>query len=82
MLVQICGALRNLSNDEKCSYDQINANGIIPMLIEILDLFKGHKELMLNVSRILSKISMDGDCSLTIINTHKLCFLVDLVYEY
>jgi len=50
---------------------------VIPKLIDVLDQFRGHKELMLNVSRIMSKISMDADCCMAIINTNKLCMLVD-----
>lgn len=55
---------------------------MIPKLIDVLDNFKGHVELMVNVSRILSKVSMDNDCSYAIIKTKKLCFLVDLLYDY
>lgn len=58
MLVQITGAIRNLANDEE-SYSRLSKNKVTPKLIKILEDFKGHKELMLNVSRILSKISMD-----------------------
>ena len=55
---------------------------MIPKLLEVLDKFKGHKELMLNISRILSKVSMDNDCNLEIIKTNKLPFLVGLINEY
>jgi hypothetical protein len=37
---------------------------------------------MLNVSRILSKVSLDADCSMQIIKTNRLGFLLDLVLEY
>ena len=37
---------------------------------------------MLNVSRILSKISMDSECSRAIIQTKKLNFLVDMLVEW
>lgn len=37
---------------------------------------------MLNVSRILSKISSDNDCSKAIISSKKLDFLVSLIDEY
>ena len=66
MLVQITGALRNLANDDE-SYSRVCKNRVIPKLIKILEDFKGHKELMLNVSRILSKISTDNECSKAII---------------
>ena len=59
----MCGTLRNLANDDE-SYQQICQNKVLSKLIEILEKFKGHKELMLNVSRILSKVSLDADCSL------------------
>jgi len=55
---------------------------MIPKLIDVLDNFKGHVELMVNVSRILSKVSMDNDCSYAIIKTKKLSFLVDLLFDY
>jgi hypothetical protein len=65
-------------NDED-SYARVCKNKVIPKLIKVLDQFKGHKELMLNVSRILSKVSMDTDCSKAIISTSKLVFLNDLI---
>lgn len=37
---------------------------------------------MINVSRILSKVSMDNDCSYAIIQTKKLPLMVDLLYDY
>jgi hypothetical protein len=55
---------------------------VLSKLIEILEKFKGHKELMLNVSRILSKVSLDADCSMQIIKSNRLGFMVDLIYEY
>lgn len=48
----------------------------------MLDSFNGHKELMLNISRILSKVSMDTACCMGIIKTKRLQFLVDLIYDY
>ncbi len=68
-------------NDED-SYARVCKNKVIPKLIKVLDQFKGHKELMLNVSRILSKVSMDTDCSKAIISTSKLVFLNDLIQEF
>ena len=41
----------------------------IPKLIKVLKLFKGHKELMLNISRILSKLSLDHKCSVELLKT-------------
>jgi hypothetical protein len=54
---------------------------VIPKLIQVLEQFKGHKELMLNVSRILSKVSSDSECSKSLIQTGKLNFLADLISE-
>ena len=80
-LVQITGALRNLVNDED-SYARVCKTKVVPKLLSVLDLFRGHKELMLNVSRILSKVSMDSDCSKAIIATDKLEFLNGLITEF
>lgn len=55
---------------------------MIPKLIDVLDNFKGHCELMTNVSRILSKISMDNDCSYALIQTNKLSMLITLLFDY
>ncbi len=55
---------------------------MISKLVETLEKFRGHKELMLNISRILSKVSLDPDCSLQIIKTNRLGFMVDLIKEY
>lgn len=81
MLVQVTGALRNLVNDED-SYARVCKTKVVPKLLSVLDLFRGHKELMLNVSRILSKVSMDSDCSKAIIATDKLVFLNGLITEF
>lgn len=37
---------------------------------------------MLNISRILSKVSLDADCSKAIISSKKLDFLTKMVEEY
>ncbi len=42
-----------------------------------MEQFKGHKELMLNLSRILSKVSTHPKCSEAIINSKKLGMMVD-----
>jgi len=54
----------------------------VPKLIKILEEFKGHKELMLNISRVLSKVSADQDCAKSLIQTNKLSFLVDQIHEW
>ena len=66
MLVQITGALRNLLNSDD-SMSRFSKSKVIPKLIQVLEQFKGHKELMLNVSRILSKVSSDSECSKSLI---------------
>lgn len=68
-------------NDDE-SYARVCKNKVIPKLIAILEQFKGHKELMLNVSRILSKVSMDSECSKAIIATRKLEFLNEMISEF
>lgn len=37
-------------------------------MITSLEMFKGHKELMLNISRVLSKLSIDQECAKLMIN--------------
>jgi ribonuclease D len=81
MLVQITGALRNLANDDD-SYQRVCKNKLIPKLLQVLESFKGSKELMLNISRILSKVSSDPECSKAIISTKKLDFLVALMSDF
>lgn len=81
MLVQITGAIRNLANDDD-SYQRVCKNKVIPKLLQVLENFKGSKELMLNISRILSKVSQDTECSKAIISTKKLDFLVALIDEF
>ena len=81
MLVQITGALRNLLNGED-SMSRFSKSKVIPKLIQVLEQFKGHKELMLNVSRILSKVSSDSECSKSLIQTNKLNFLADMIAEW
>lgn len=54
----------------------------ISNLIKVLRTFKGHKELMLNISRILSKLSLDHKCSVELLKTQELPFLMDIMCEY
>lgn len=64
ILVQITGALRNLANVED-SYGLLLHCQVLPQLCKIFGdvRFKGHKELILNVSRLLSKVSIDFNCA-------------------
>mmetsp|Transcript_36960 Transcript_36960/g.56611 ORF Transcript_36960/g.56611 Transcript_36960/m.56611 type:complete len:107 (+) Transcript_36960:592-912(+) len=64
ILVQISGTLRNLANIEE-SYGLILHCHILPQLCKIFSdkRFSGHKELILNVSRFLSKVSIDFGCA-------------------
>jgi|TARA_B100000780_G_C20807952_1_gene320971 hypothetical protein len=70
ILVQISGALRNLANVED-SYGLLLHCKMLPKLCEIYgdDRFKGHKELILNVSRLLSKVSIDFQCAEQMVQT-------------
>jgi hypothetical protein len=43
--------------------------------------FKGHKELMLNISRILSKLSSDYQCSLEILKSQEYLSLGDIMVD-
>jgi len=64
ILVQISGTLRNLANVEE-SYGLLLSCKVLPKLCEIYadDRFKGHKELIMNISRLLSKVSIDFNCA-------------------
>ena len=64
ILVQISGTLRNLANVEE-SYGLLLNCKVLPKLCEIYadDRFKGHKELIMNISRLLSKVSIDFNCA-------------------
>ena len=70
ILVQISGALRNLANVED-SYGRLLHCKVLPKLCEIFGdvRFKGHKELILNVSRLLSKVSIDFKCAEQMVQT-------------
>ena len=64
ILVQITGTLRNLANVEE-SYGLLLNCKVLPQLCKIYsdDRFKGHKELIMNISRLLSKVSIDYNCA-------------------
>ena len=59
LLVQVTGVLRNLVNDTQNIFDFIEY-GSLELLDRIL-IFINHKELMLNLTRILSKVSNNKD---------------------
>ena len=83
MLVQITGTLRNLANDDD-SYSRMCKNKVVQKLIQVLEKYNSptNKELMQNISRVLSKVSLDSECSKAIISTGKLRFLADLICEW
>jgi len=64
ILVQITGTLRNLANVEE-SYGLLLNCKVLPLLCGIYsdERFKGHKELVMNISRLLSKVSCDYNCA-------------------
>jgi hypothetical protein len=64
ILVQITGTLRNLANVEE-SYGLLLNCKILPKLCEIYGdaRFNVHKELIMNISRLLSKVSIDYNCA-------------------
>ena len=83
ILVQISGALRNLANVED-SYGLFLHCQILPQLCKIFgdNRFKGHKELILNVSRLLSKVSIDFNCAEQIVNTKCTSIFLDSLENY
>ncbi|TNV74288.1 hypothetical protein FGO68_gene13245 [Halteria grandinella] len=83
MLVQITGTLRNLANDDD-SYSRMCKSKVVQKLIQVLEKYNSptNKELMQNISRVLSKVSLDSECSKAIIATGKLRFLADLLCDW
>ena len=57
LLIQITGALRNLSVD-KAHYRQLSACGAPAALCSLVKPFTQHKEVMFNVARVLAKLSL------------------------
>ena len=63
ILVQITGALRNLANVER-SHFQISQNCVKQMCDIFFDTsFNAGKELVLNIARLLAKVSLDMACA-------------------
>mmetsp|Transcript_22082 Transcript_22082/g.21282 ORF Transcript_22082/g.21282 Transcript_22082/m.21282 type:complete len:146 (+) Transcript_22082:1415-1852(+) len=81
ILLQITGTIRNLSNDEE-AYLGIVQSKILPKVINLLQKFKGHKELALNISRLMSKVSLDPSCAATMIDIPSLGLLLDAMEQY
>ena len=71
ILVQISGTLRNLANVEE-SYGLLVHCQVLPQLCNIYadDRFKGHKELIMNISRLLSKVSIDYTCAKQLVESN------------
>ena len=61
LLVQATGCLRNLAS-ETSALSEFASCGVVPALMLTVRHFVGHSELMLNVARILSKISLHKVC--------------------
>ena len=83
ILVQISGALRNLANVED-SYGLLLTCKVLPKLCEIYGdpRFRGHKELILNVSRLLSKVSIDFNCAEQMVNTKNTPVFLESLERY
>ena len=83
ILVQISGTLRNLANVEE-SYGLLLSCKVLPKLCEIFgdERFKGHKELIMNISRLLSKVSIDYNCAEQLVNTHKTQVFLNMMGQY
>jgi len=71
LLVQITGALRNLSSasgDTLASVQQdILATGVLERMGHILETYANHEELILNISRMLHKLTLNAECREAII---------------
>lgn len=80
ILVQITGAMRNLANIEKC-HSQV-AQSAIARLCDIFfdSQFNSGKELILNIARLLSKVSLDYKCAEKIVQSgHVIDFLNSMI---
>jgi len=60
MLVKVTGVLRNLVNESQNIFDFVEY-GALDQISQTLKGFINHKELMLNISWILSKVSNNKD---------------------
>ena len=80
ILVQITGAMRNLANIEKC-HPQV-AQSAIARLCDIFfdSQFNSGKELILNIARLLSKVSLNFKCAEKIVQSgHVIDFLNSMI---
>lgn len=60
-MVQIAGVLRNIANRNDLM-EEFYQNRVAGKLMTCLLEYRGHKELVYNISRILSKLSVDPNC--------------------
>ncbi|KAJ8315287.1 hypothetical protein KUTeg_007437 [Tegillarca granosa] len=65
VLVQVTAALRNLA-DANSSRDRLLSCQVVPSLCHVIDTYSPDQDLMLNISRIFSKITLHSDCCLAV----------------
>ena len=75
MLVQITGILRNLTIDQAAT-DLFLSEGCLVIVAQLLSQFLNHQELVLNIVRILAKVS--GKDALLLMNSFNGEFITDL----
>ncbi|XP_072036074.1 armadillo repeat-containing protein 2-like [Amphiura filiformis] len=82
LLVQVTGILRNLADLPETRGDFLT-RGIIPELCHIMDVYIAEGELMLNVSRLFSKLTLSQDCCSALVD-EATCFqcLLNLLDKY
>ncbi|XP_005102121.1 armadillo repeat-containing protein 2 isoform X2 [Aplysia californica] len=69
ILVQLAAALRNLA-DTSSGRDRFLTHHVIDGLVTLMDTYPGDSDLMLYISRILSKITLHTDCCSVLANQH------------
>ena len=83
ILVQISGTLRNLANIEE-SYGLLLNCKVLPKLCQIYSdpRFQNHKELIMNISRLLSKVSIDFNCAEQLVQSKNTQVFLDMMQKY
>lgn len=80
-MVQIAGVLRNIANRNDMM-EEFYQNRVAGKLMTCLLEFRGHRELVYNVSRILSKLSVDGKQLDEMTRADQYGIFYDLVLQY
>jgi hypothetical protein len=78
LLIQITGTLRNLADSQE-SLAEFASLFVLERVVATMGLFKGHKELALNCSRFISKLSPHEEVCAKLTDADTLTLLVELM---